>query len=133
MDSPFDRAFAAAVGLSALTMQLRITSRGRFMAFRRLPYPDDDPYLDDEEFTQDKIRVTRYPTGWWWAVFFVIIVGILVDHHATLAFATPMHTSNLMRLARGVGVIILEVALLFVCFLALFDLAVRPIFNHGVF
>jgi hypothetical protein len=50
------------------------------------------------------------------------------DHHATLRFATPTHAVRLGEIA----VVLVEVALIFLCFVAFFTLAVHPIFNHTV-
>ena len=73
----------AAVGLTALTLQMKTTSRGKFVAFRRLPYPDDD------ESTEGHTFVNRFPTGWWFGLFFLVVGCVVLDHHATLQFATP--------------------------------------------
>ena len=59
----------------------------------------------------------------------VCIALVLVDHHATLRFATPMGS---VRPLREIAVVLFEVALIFLCFVAFFTLAVHPIFNHTV-
>jgi hypothetical protein len=113
----------AAVGLTALTLQMKTTSRGKFIAFRRLPYPDDD------ESTEGHTFVNRFPTGWWFGLVFLCIALVLIDHHATLRFATPMGS---VRPLREIAVVLVEVTLIFLCFVAFFTLAVHPIFNHTV-
>ena len=117
----------AAVGLTALTIQMRTTSRGKFVAFRRLPYPDDD------ESTEGHTFVNRFPTGWWFGLFFLVVGCVVLDHHANLEFATPMHpTSPGRRLLWTSVVVLVEVMLIFGCHEVFFNVAVRPIFNHGL-
>jgi len=113
----------AAVGLTALTIQMKTTSRGKFIAFRRLEYQDDDTSTEAHTF------VNRFPTGWWFGLVFLCIGLVLVDHHATLRFATPMGS---VRPLREIAVVLVEVTLIFLCFVAFFTLAVHPIFNHTV-
>ena len=116
----------AAVGLTALTIQMRTTSRGKFVAFRRLPYPDDD------ESTEGHTFVNRFPTGWWFGLFFLVVGCIVLDHHATLSFATPHRSSPGRRLLWTSAVVLVEVMLIFGCHEVFFNVAVRPIFNHGL-
>jgi hypothetical protein len=114
----------AAVGLTALTIQMKTTSRGKFVAFRRL-----SPRNDDDVSTEAHTFVNRFPTGWWFGLVFLSIALVLIDHHATLRFATPMGS---VRPLREIAVVLAEVALIFLCFVAFFTLAVHPIFNHTV-
>ena len=116
----------AAVGLTALTLQMRTTSRGKFVAFRRLPYPDDD------ESTEGHTFVNRFPTGWWFGLFFLVVGCVVLDHHATLSFATPHRSSLSRRLLWASAVVLFEVMLIFGCHEVFFNVAVRPIFNHGL-
>jgi hypothetical protein len=67
--------------------------------------------------------------SWWFGLVFLCIALVLVDHHATLRFATPMGS---VRPLREIAVVLGEVALIFLCFVAFFTLAVHPIFNHTV-
>ena len=94
----------AAVGLTALTLQMKTTSRGKFVAFRRLPYPDDD------ESTEGHTFVNRFPTGWWFGLFFLVVGCIVLDHHATLSFATPHPSSLGRRLLWASAVVLLHFA-----------------------
>ena len=98
--------------------------QGKFVAFRRL-----NPRNDDDVSTEAHTFVNRFPTGWWFALVFLCIALVLVDHHATLRFATPMGS---VRPLREIAVVLVEVALIFLCFVAFFTLAVHPIFNHTV-
>ena len=105
---------------------MRTTSRGKFVAFRRLPYPDDD------ESTEGHTFVNRFPTGWWFGLFFLVVGCVVLDHHATLSFATPHRSSLGRRLLWASAVVLFEVMLIFGCHEVFFNVAVRPIFNHGL-
>ena len=63
------------------------------------------------------------------ALVFLCISLVLLDHHATLRFATA---SGSVRPLREIAVVLVEVILIFLCFVAFFTLAVYPIFNHTV-
>ena len=117
----------AAVGLTALTIQMKTTSRGKFVAFRRL-----NPRTDDDVSTEAHTFVNRFPTGWWFGLFFLVVGCIVLDHHATLQFATPAPSSLGRRLLRTSAVVLVEVAIIFGCHEVFFNVAVRPIFNHGL-
>ena len=93
-------------------------------AFRRL-----DPRNDDDVSTEAHTFVNRFPTGWWFGLVFLCISLVLIDHHATLTFAMPMGS---VRPLREIAVVLVEVILIFLCFVAFFTLAVYPIFNHTV-
>ena len=112
------------ISTQALTIQMKTTSRGKFVAFRRL-----EPRNDDDVSTEAHTFVNRFPTGWWFGLVFLCISLVLVDHHATFHFATQMGS---VRPLREIAVVLVEVILIFLCFVAFFTLAVYPIFNHTV-